>query len=61
MDDYNYDYYEFEKLIKDITDKLREANHMQEHMRWQFDYPDYYSEFLDELSRAQDGWISSHC
>jgi hypothetical protein len=60
LDQEYYDFAEFQKLMEEATAKLKQMNVMQRAMRWQFDEPNFYEQFVLEMNEA-DGWISSHC
>lgn len=55
------DFDRFRALVEETTDKLRTLRKSQEHMRWQFDHPEWYDDFINELTDNKEGWISSHC
>lgn len=60
LDEEFYDFRDFQNAIEAATAKLRRANEMQKRMRWQFEEPMFFTEFLDTLEETK-GWISSHC
>lgn len=55
------DFYKFRELIKATTENLKKLNELQAHWRYQFDHPEWYEEFIKELTETQEGWVSSHC
>jgi hypothetical protein len=60
LDDEYYEFQDFQKLMEEATAKLKQMNMMSRSMRWQFDEPDFYKQFVSEMNEA-NGWISSHC
>jgi hypothetical protein len=60
LDQEYYEFADFQKEMEEATIKLRRLNIMQKAMRWQFDQPNFYEQFVSEMNEAE-GWISSHC
>jgi hypothetical protein len=61
MPNYDHDFNEFMKLMKDTTANLKKMREMQEEMRWQFGEPQEFTDFLEELQETRQGWVSSNC
>jgi len=59
--EFETDFYKFEELAKETTRKLRRLRVSQEHMRWQFGFPEWYEAFIHELNDTKEGWVSSNC
>ncbi len=61
MSNYDFDYYEFRDRVRETTQNLKKLSEAQENMRWQFGDPHWWNDFVKEVQRAHDGWMSSHC
>lgn len=61
MSELDDDFYEFQALAEEVSASLRRMNMMQNKMRWQFDYPEWYDKFVSAMNDAKGGWMSSHC
>ena len=61
LDDIYYDWYEFQLLAGEVTDRLRRMSMMQNKMHWQFGDPEWYEKFVSAMDDAKGGWMSSNC
>lgn len=61
IDNFEKEYSELIHLMKDTTEKLKRMTELQIKLRLQFGDSIQYLLFLDEINKANDGWISSGC
>jgi hypothetical protein len=61
MPNYDHDYNEFFRLMKETTENLKKMREMQTDMRWQFGEPPEFEDFVRELQETREGWVSSNC
>lgn len=57
----NNEFQEFKELAIRTTQNLKRMTKMQEEMCWQFNDPQWWIDFEQEMQNASLGWISSHC
>lgn len=57
----NDKFQEFKELVEDTTANLKRMTELQEEMRWQFNDPQWWIDFEQEITDAVHGWVSSHC
>lgn len=61
IDNFDKEYNELINLMKETTEKLKRMNELQIKLRLQFGDSIQYLLFLDEMDKANNGWISSGC
>jgi len=61
MSEIEMEFNKFMILMKEVTENLKKMNAAQSHMRWQFNEPKEYIDFVAAMDEATNGWISSHC
>ena len=55
------DFHKFQTMVEKTTVALRILRKSQEAMRWQFDHPEWFEDFVNELKETEEGWVHSHC
>tara|TARA_R110000868_G_scaffold75946_3_gene218796 strand:+ start:13350 stop:13544 length:195 start_codon:yes stop_codon:yes gene_type:complete len=61
IDNFEEEYNELICLMKETTEKLKRMTELQVKLRLQFGDSIQYLLFLDEMDKANNGWISSGC
>lgn len=58
---FKMDISEFQRLMDEVTAKLKLMNQAQDNMRWQLgDQDTHFHEFVSELETTLHGWVSSN-
>lgn len=61
IDNFEKEYDELISLMKETTEKLKRMTKLQLKLRLQFGDSIQYILFLDEMDKANNGWINSGC
>lgn len=61
IDNFEEEYNELISLMKETTEKLKRMTELQVKLRLQFGDSIQYLLFLDEMDKANNGWINSGC
>jgi hypothetical protein len=61
IDNFEEEYSELISLMKETTEKLKRMTELQLKLRLQFGNSIQYLLFLDEMDKANNGWINSGC